>query len=1091
MCGSSKNKQTTKSSTKADPRAEAVYMDLLNRLKGTIDLDYDPYEGERVAGFTPQQQALLAQMTQPGGAGAPSFQGALEAAQRGAGPVTQADIDKFMNPWTDSVISSTMAGMDRGFARDVSDFKGNAITAGAFGGDRARVGEAELRAQQGERRAQMEAQLRAQGFDQATANAIAEKNLALSGSQSMLGIGQGMSSGYDSAFRAASAEQALNQARLEVPYQQYLEQRAYPYQQLQFGAGIGTAVGQGLGGTSNQTTTMPGPSPFSQIAGLGLTLAGMPQASIFGGMMGFADGGRVEEARSYEPTLRDQAADFIRDYLLGGSSSPEAERILEGLVGSRGIGETGHLNVSEFLPTGTAFSLDEAYRSEDPVSMGLNLGSAYFSAIPGMAAAKHGKRFIEDAFDRRIARDLDETYPAMPEFNPGEMDLRSRIQRMNDPPNVSEFPGIPANDVPRFMIAKAEGGSVLEEASAMAKRLREERQTQGRSRPDIAEPFDQTMIDKIAAWALGSRPSPERRRLVEGITSSTGLGETGYPGVVDAIPGISQIVNTDQAWNDIKGGDYLGALGNAAEAVLPFVAAAKGLKAIDKTRTLPNAFYKGLDPRLEINPGGGKWTPSHHDIAKNVWVREMSNPDKTVTPKTLEIALRSRFDKVHLDDPDDLAKRSADTLNDYMRDPIVRKYGLKDTPKALNRALDRLREIAPDRYLSLAPGIAYASDQLVNPEGRAEGGEVKPKTNWAGFSPEASHGIMAAGLAMMAGQSPYAAANIGAGGLAGLQSYEDYIREQQRKKIEDEKLALDQTSQASREALAREELDIRRKDFNARLQSDAETRSFRERELALRERPEFDMVKDMVTETGTPVVLNKRTGVYHDASTGEPISPETKVGPAKKKYTDLPVGVQKEVMEARDVIQSSTNAVTNLKQALAINNTAYAGPLAAERGWLKSMVEGDDGGPGTATENLDNIIKGGALENLKAIFGAAPTEGERQILLDIQGSTSKAPKVREEIYIRAIASSLAREEYNKKKVQAMVDGTYFTEEFPGTPVSYEAYLPAAKKLVGLGGETPTSGGTESFPKVGEERTFKGPDGKPVVGVWDGKEWRPK
>jgi hypothetical protein len=38
-----------------------------------------------------------------------------------------------------------------------------------------------------------------------------------------------------------------------------------------------------------------------------------------------------------------------------------------------------------------------------------------------------------------------------------------------------------------------------------------------------------------------------------------------------------------------------------------------------------------------------------------------------------------------------------------------------------------------------------------------------------------------------------------------------------------------------------------------------------------------------------------------------------------------------------------------------------------------------------ATEELDKTVIGSALTQMKTIFGANPTEGERKILLDMQG----------------------------------------------------------------------------------------------------------
>jgi hypothetical protein len=67
---------------------------------------------------------------------------------------------------------------------------------------------------------------------------------------------------------------------------------------------------------------------------------------------------------------------------------------------------------------------------------------------------------------------------------------------------------------------------------------------------------------------------------------------------------------------------------------------------------------------------------------------------------------------------------------------------------------------------------------------------------------------------------------------------------------------------------------------------------------------------------------------------------------------------------------------------------------------------------------------------MKSIFGGNPTEGERRILLDIQGSSSKPPKVREEIFKRAEEAINRRIKFNKEKAESLRGGTYFTGGSP-------------------------------------------------------------
>lgn len=80
-------------------------------------------------------------------------------------------------------------------------------------------------------------------------------------------------------------QQALEQQRLSQQYQDFLNQQRYPYQQLEFMSNIlrGTPMG------TVQTMYAPGPSPVSQLAGLGLGAYGLSR------MGAFKEGGKVKD----------------------------------------------------------------------------------------------------------------------------------------------------------------------------------------------------------------------------------------------------------------------------------------------------------------------------------------------------------------------------------------------------------------------------------------------------------------------------------------------------------------------------------------------------------------------------------------------------------------------------------------------------------------------------------------------------------------------------------------------------------------------------------------------------------------------------
>lgn len=143
---------------------------------------------------------------------------------------------------------------------------------------------------------------------------------------------------------------------------------------------------------------------------------------------------------------------------------------------------------------------------------------------------------------------------------------------------------------------------------------------------------------------------------------------------------------------------------------------------------------------------------------------------------------------------------------------------------------------------------------------------------------------------------------------------------------------------------------------------------------------------------------------------------------APPKAKNLTVQEQKEVFEADEGVQAATNVIGALNKALDLNDKAYSGPMAQTRGYGMSLF-GSEGG--TATEELQNVVLQQVLDNLKATFGAAPTEGERQILVDIQGSVNKAPEVRKRIFENAIAAAERRRKFSAGKAEAIRGGEYF------------------------------------------------------------------
>lgn len=211
-----------------------------------------------VAGFSPQQQQAFDVTGQAQGMALPFFGAA-------ANYFSPQGAQAFMNPYA----SNVMAGMKDIFGQQMSQTTGNLTQqAGGTGADRIAIGQSELAKQQGLAAGQTLSDLYGRAVGQAQSAGFgmgslgpAAQGSVLQGAQALLGTG--------------GLQQQLAQAQANAPYQNILQRIAWPYQNAQFNAGITGALAPGLGGTTGGQTNYPAPSPWGQIAGLGMTAAGL------------------------------------------------------------------------------------------------------------------------------------------------------------------------------------------------------------------------------------------------------------------------------------------------------------------------------------------------------------------------------------------------------------------------------------------------------------------------------------------------------------------------------------------------------------------------------------------------------------------------------------------------------------------------------------------------------------------------------------------------------------------------------------------------------------------------------------------------
>jgi len=164
---------------------------------------------------------------------------------------------------------------------------------------------------------------------------------------------------------------------------------------------------------------------------------------------------------------------------------------------------------------------------------------------------------------------------------------------------------------------------------------------------------------------------------------------------------------------------------------------------------------------------------------------------------------------------------------------------------------------------------------------------------------------------------------------------------------------------------------------------------------------------------------------------------------------------KKAILEADEHVLTNKTAIENLNLAKDLSKKSYEGPMAKDRGYVASLFGSE---AGTNTTKLDNVVQTNALGQLKSIFGGNPTEGERNILLEIQGSSNQPDAVRQDIYNRAIELAKKRLEFNEKRAGELRGGNYYKkgggapQNQPAQPAQSGDPLASARDAIARGAD---------------------------------------
>ena len=251
------------------PEVLARYNAVNTRAENVAQKPFQQYGGEFVAPINQQQQAGFQNINQAAASAQPYYQGAAGmtlAGSQGVGPLTGGQINQYMSPYLGSVVGTTLQNLGQEQAAQRQSQIGDAIKAGAFGGDRSGLAAANLARQQGLAYGKTAADLLNQGYGQAVQTAVGQQGIQaqdltrlMQGGAQLGGLGsaqqQAALQGAQAQVGAGTLQQQTEQADKTAQYQQFLQERGYDFQVAQFLANI--AMGTGALSGSTTTTTQP------------------------------------------------------------------------------------------------------------------------------------------------------------------------------------------------------------------------------------------------------------------------------------------------------------------------------------------------------------------------------------------------------------------------------------------------------------------------------------------------------------------------------------------------------------------------------------------------------------------------------------------------------------------------------------------------------------------------------------------------------------------------------------------------------------------------------------------------------------------
>lgn len=261
--------------------AKPYFENVMNRAQAESYRAYQPYTGQRVAGFTPgqtqvQTETLGMPSTAPifGAAGLGSLTAGTQYGAMATDPTAQ---QAYMSPYMQNVVDVQKTEAIRDAAKQQMQANLGAARQGTYGGARNILAQTEANRNLGAQLANIQAAGSQKAFEAAQQAQQYQADLGLRGlgqAAQLAQLGQQTDLQRLTAQEAVGAQQqAQQQKMLDQAYSDFLRQRDYPMEQLGYFSNILRGLPVQLGSTA--TTYAQPPSLTSQVGGLGLAGLGL------------------------------------------------------------------------------------------------------------------------------------------------------------------------------------------------------------------------------------------------------------------------------------------------------------------------------------------------------------------------------------------------------------------------------------------------------------------------------------------------------------------------------------------------------------------------------------------------------------------------------------------------------------------------------------------------------------------------------------------------------------------------------------------------------------------------------------------------